>query len=326
MKRFLIALTVLALCLGGTACVKFGAKGDVKADGSVALSMNFGIKGEALEMLRAQLESMADMAGEEAGGDLDEALEKFDEVDGMFDEARLKAKMKESGIDVTSSKITETGGWKNVEIQGVIKDVNAWVDKMAAETKKELAKAEESGEMPFALPKNLALTPRFFKTTEQGIGELQIFPPLASLFEGLDENPLDALDMLDDMDESELQQFEQYMDMMKGMFSLNEMSFEMTVNLPGEVTAVKGLKKVGTNGVRFGISGDALTLDNIKGLFGLKEGVSARFKIPAECKINFVDRPAKTAPPAKKDAQESDAEEEKKKGGVKIGSEGEEGR
>jgi hypothetical protein len=94
------------------------------------------------------------------------------------------------------------------------------------------------------------------------------------------------------------------------------MKMEMVFTLPGKILDVKGAKKEGDNGIKFAFSGSEINLDGLKTMFGFKNGISATFEIPEDCKIKFEDK--KAAGDKAQDAKEEE-EPKEKKGGLKIG-------
>ena len=304
MKR--IALLLLVAVVGLSGCVKVTSKLDVKNDASAGMTLNFGVKSEAIETIKGFMESAADSGAGE--GQIEQAQEAFDEIESMFDEKKMAAKLTEAGVNVKSATSTEKDGWKNMAVVGELKDINAWLAKMRKQSEKG---AQDSDlELPFD-PANISeMLPNFYKTDKQGVGRAVLIPALAELFDG--ELPIDPED-LDELGDEELDMIESQIDMMKTMLSLDEMKMEMIVNLPGKILSTKGCKKSGDNGIKFRLSGDSLSLDGMKNLFGLKDGISATFEIPEGCKIQFKDAES---------TEGGEAEKEKKtekKGGLKIG-------
>ena len=93
----------------------------------------------------------------------------------------------------------------------------------------------------------------------------------------------------------------------------------ITVVLPGKILSTKGCKKNPQNEkeISFRFSGESISLTGVKDLFGMKDGVSATFQIPKDCKLRF-----ETRKPKKKAAEKKEDEAEKgkkKKGGLGIG-------
>jgi hypothetical protein len=127
--------------------------------------------------------------------------------------------------------------------------------------------------------------------------------------------PMD-LDALEEMGDTERDMVEGMLDEMKGRFFADQMKMEMVFTLPGKILDLKGAKKEGDNGLKFAFSGSDINLDGMSTLFGMKNGVSATFQIPEDCKIKFED---KKAPGDKVQDDAKEEEPKEKKGGLKIG-------
>jgi len=304
MKRF--AILLLAAVVGLTGCVKMTVKTDVKNDASGVMTMDYGVKTEALETIKGFMESAADQGA--GGEEIEQAQEAFDQIDELFDDKKMAETMKEMGIEVKSATKAEKDGWKTMAVVGGVKDINVWLAKAAKKQQDEL---DEMG-MDIPIDPTKAM-PTFYKTDKQGVGKVVLIPALADLFGG--EMPFD-LEELEELGDEELDMIESQLDMMKTMLSVDDMKAEMILNLPGKILSTTGCKKSGDNGVKFTFAGGDINLDGMKNLFGFKNGVSATFEIPEGCKIQFKDATAKKGE-QKTGAGEQKAEE--KKGGLKIG-------
>lgn len=310
MKRFLNLALALALAFPLTACIKGTTKLEVKADNTATVAFKFGLKTEALEKMK---EMGAQFGGEEATEKMDEA---FGEMNGLFDEKKITEKLKKGGLDVTKAVSSEKDGWKSIEIEGLVKDVNAWI----ANTKRDAEKSA-SGSPLEALGSSFTMTPAFYKTETEGVGQIVVIPPLGDLLSAMGdgENPLSQIE---DLDDETREMIEGQIDMVKSMFSLDEMVMEFTLKVPGNIVSQKGCKKVDDQTLAFNLRGAEFTFDSIKTMMGLKDGVSATFQIPADCKLNFEDAPKKGQKAGTTPTPAGDEDEKKgKKGGLKIGEE-----
>lgn len=305
MKRLTALLLCGLLAMGLTGCLKMNLTTDVKNDASGTVKMGFGVKTEAIETIKGFMESMGDMGGAE----MEQAEQAFEEIEQMFDEKKVAEKLKESGLEVTKTKKTDENGWKGMQVEASIKNVNDWLTKAAEQQKKEM----EDMEMPIPLDPG-GLTPTFYKTSAQGVGEIVVVPPIAEMLGG--ELPID-LEELEELGDDELDQLEQGIEMFKQMLSVDEMKLEIIINLPGKVLTTKGCKKSGENGLKFTFTGGDINIDNLTTLFGFKDGISATFAIPEDCKIQFKDKKAKSGEEGK--TEKKDEEKKEKKGGLKIG-------
>ncbi len=307
MKKMMIALPLAAALLAAS-CVKVTNENGFKADNTATMKMTVGYKLDAVEGLKGLIAQFG--GGEDESEDGPSA--KIDEAVKQFDEKKLVEQMKKSGIEVTKSATVEKDGWKLVEMEGAVKDVNAWIKK-AKDTTEEGKKEADEG-MP-----NLPITSlpfHFYKTDKADVAKFVIIPPLGDLLpEGADE----GLDQIEEMDDEQREQIETMINMVRSQISLDEMRVEMKCKLPGKILSVKGCKQEGDDMMVFSMKGGDLGLDGVKTLFGLKEGVHVTFQFdPKEMKITLEDEPKATdskpskkeeAKPAKKD------DEEKKKGG-----------
>ena len=304
MKR--IALLLAVICaLGLPSCVKMSSSTTVKNDASATMTFDMGVKMEAIEAIKEQMEALGEMGGEE----MEEAQEKFDELEEMFDEKKLSAKLKEMGLEVVSSKAVEEDGWKGMKVSAKCADINKW-----RETVKKKAEAEdEGGDGPWGqmgMNDVGTMVPTFYKTSNPKVGEVVLIPPLA----GDDmELPID-LEELDELGDEELDMIEAQIEMVKGMFSVSDMKMTAKLTLPGPILSTKGCKKSGESTLVFNMSGDDINLEGLKTMFGMKDGVSATFTIPEDCKIKFLEK--KEA--KKQEATDAAEKKEKKKGGLKI--------
>ena len=312
MMRVMSLFLALAMIAGAGGCVRTETSSTVMNDGTGSISMKMTYKVEAIEMMRAQIEMAIDQldGGEEAQG----ALDQLDQLDNMFDAKKIAAKLKEQGLEVTKAELVEKEGWKGMEIQATFSDVNAWIAK--AQKAAEASKKDSDSPLSIMNGEQPLLIQGFYKTADPAIGQVVLLkkPDLSKMSAG----PLGGLDELEDMDDQMREMMEMQFDMMKSMFSVDQMTQSMKVTVPGPIVETVGCKKDGENAIVFKMSGADMTVDNLQNAFGLKEGVSATFRIPEGCKIQFQD-------PPKKDEQKPPAEGEEKdtkKGGVKIGEDG----
>ena len=310
MLRILLATFAVASLLVLPSCMKMEMKNNFNADNTGTISMKMSIKTEVIDNIRAMTES----AGGEEG-----ARESLDKVTEATDEKANVEKMKNSGVEIISSKTVDKDGWKGFEIEGKIADVNAYCEKAAKIMELEAASAgSEGGRGPMDTSDFGEMALSFFKTADPAVGSMQIIPPMGDRMSAMGgaDNPLARLD---EASEEELQMFEGMMEMMKGQFALDQMSMSMVIGVPGDIVAMKGCTKTeDSKGVVFNMKGGDINIASIKTMMGLKEGVSVDFKIPADCKITFKERPKKDAPaPAKEEKKK-----EEKKGGLKIGEGG----
>lgn len=289
MNKFaLCALASALLLLPG--CIRSKVELTVNGDNTATIKNATSVKTEAIEAIKGFIEA----SGAEGG-------DGISNIQDMADEKKMVREMKETGIEITSSKAISEGGWKGAQVEGKIADVNEWVKKSAAKAKE---KAEDSdtglaGGMD-------RLSPRFFKTDKEGVGRIRI---MQANFSGMPAE----MD-LDEVDDETREAIQSQIDVMGAMFGLQEMSMEMIVTLPGKVIETKGCKKAGENKVSFAMKGTDMNVDGMKTMFGLKDGVSATFEIPEGCKIRFEDPAVKPEPKPAKD----EAAEEKGKGGLRI--------
>lgn len=304
MKRLTALLLCSLLAMGLTGCLKMNTTIDVKNDASGSVKMNVSVNTEAIETIKGLMDSMGDVGGAE----VEQLEEAFSEIESLFDEKKVAQQMKEAGLEVTKAEKTEEDGWKGVRVEATVKNVNEWLDKAAEQQKKDLE------DLDIPIPLN-GLNPTFYKTADQGVGEIVLVPPLTEILGG--DLPID-LEELEDLGDDELDQLEQGMEMIKQMIpGFDDMKLEIVVNLPGKVLTAKGCKKSGENGMKFIFKGGDINIENLSTLFGFKDGVSATFEIPEGCKIQFTDRKVdgeKAGDDAKKDE-----EKKEKKGGLKIG-------
>lgn len=309
MKRLTALLLVALLGIGLSGCVKMNSATDLKNDGSGTVKMSMGLKTEALETIKAQLEAMGEMGGE----GMEQAQEAFDELEDMFDEKKLAAKLKESGLEVVSTKSSDEAGWKTLEIDAKFADVNAWLER----SKKLADKESEDVDSPWeGMPMGDfgGMVPTFYKTKTPGVGQIVLIPPMKEAMAGMPMDP----EELEELGDEELDMIEGQLDMMKAMFSINEMKMQMSFTVPGEVVETKGCKSKDRT-LSFTFGGSDINVAGMKTLFGMKNGVSATFKIPEGCAIKFKDMPSANSEPAVTDeAEENDKKEKEKKGGLKI--------
>ncbi|MAB90183.1 MAG: hypothetical protein CMJ90_12090 [Planctomycetes bacterium] len=302
MKRLTPLLLCSLLAIGLTGCLKMNTTVDVKNDASAAMKISVGVKTESIETIKGLMESMGDMGGAE----VEQAEEAFAAMESMLDEKKVAQQLKDSGLEVTKATKTEEDGWKGIQVEAKVKNLNEWLDKTTANQKKQL----EDMDMPMSLD---GLT-TFFKTDTQGVGEIVIIPPLSDLLGG--DLPID-LEELEDLGDDELDQLEQSMEMFKQMLSVDDMALEIIINLPGKIVATKGCKKSGENGLKFTFKGGDIGIEDLSSLFGFKDGISATFEIPEGCKIQFKDKKGEAK--AEADDAKKDEEKKEKKGGLKIG-------
>ncbi len=304
MRQFCAVLLCSILATGLTGCLKAKMTMNVKNDATGAMTMGMTMKTEALESLKGMMESMGDMGGAE----MEQAEEAFDEMEQMFDEKKVAQMFKDQGMDVTKATKVDEDGWKGFELEASMKDVNVYIQKAAAEQKKQV----ESMDVPFS--PDVPLTPTFYKTSDPKVGQLVLLAPIAELLG--DDIPID-LEELEDLGDEELEAMEMYLDTFKSMLSVDEMKFEFVINLPGKVQETKGCKKSGENGMKVSFSGGDISADNLVDMMGFKDGISCTFEIPEDCKIVFQDRKAKGKSNSNSEATPDKAKE--KKGGLKIG-------
>lgn len=316
MKKLSLVLP-LAAALLCSSCVKSTKESAFKADNTATVKMSMGYKLDAVEAVKGFIEQQ--MGGEEDGEEgpgakIDEGLAK------IFNEKKIAEDMKKSGVELSKSTMTEKDGYKTVELEGVVKDVNAWVKKAAELEKEAEAMGESMGEDGPDLEKlpifqSLMMAPKFYKTDKPDVAKVVVIPSLG------DKMPEGAFDQLEEMDDDQREQVETFMNMIRGMISLDEMRVEMKTKLPGKILSTKGCKQEGEDTMVFSMKGADIGLDGVKNLFGLKDGVYCTFQFnPQEMKIVLEDEPKPTdSKPAEKKKEEPKPakkdEEEKKKGG-----------
>jgi hypothetical protein len=307
MKKLLIALPLVA-ALFSASCVKVAQESAFKADGTATTKTTMGYKLDAVEALKGLIAQFTGGGDDESE---DGPAAKIDEALKELSEEKLVEQTKGTGVEITKSKTEEKDGWKSVEIEGVIKDVNAWVKK-SSEALKDATKdaGPIGGENPFT-----KLTPHFYKTDKENVAKFVLIPPLGAM---LEESGAD-LSKVDEMDDEQREQIEAFINTIRSTISLDEMRVEMKMKLPGKVLAVKGCKQDGDDGFALSIKGSDLGLDGVKTLFGLKDGVYATFQFePKDFKIVLEEEKvaeSKPAAPKEEKKVEKKDEEEKKKGG-----------
>lgn len=310
MKKLMIGLPLLAAMFSAS-CVKVTQETAFKADGTAAMKMSMGYKLDSVEALKGLINQFGG-GGDEDSDDGPGA--KIDEAVKEFDEAKLVDAQKIAGVEITKHATVEKEGWKSVEMEGVIKDVNAWVKKSgeAAKATAEKAGGPSMDSMPFS-----KMTPHFYKTDKENVAKFVVIPPLGDALGEMSG----ALDQVDEMDDEQREQVEGFINTVRSTISLDEMRVEMKVKVPGKILAVKGCKQDGENGLVFSMKGSDIGLDGVKTMFGLKEGVYATFEFdPKDFKITLEEEPkgadSKPAAPAGEAKKpEKKDEEEKKKGG-----------
>jgi hypothetical protein len=308
MKHVKLAL-VLAAAVLSASCVKMVQSGVVNADNTAKIKMTVGYKLDSIDGLKSFMDGLP--IPEEAK---EEMFTNLDEIPSKFSDKEIVEKIKKAGVDVTSSATVEKEGWKLVEIEGAIKDVNAFIANSAADMKKGMSEdgmdeaiASRMGNVGF----------RFFKTAEADVAKFSIMPPLNDL---LPEQADEAMEKLDELGDEERAQIEMFLDMFRAAVSLDQMRVEMKFTLPGKIQSVKGCKQEGEDTIVMTLKGSDIGLDGAKDVFGLKNGVYATFKFdPQTFKINLVDEKVAesrgTTPSAPVEpAKEKKNEEEKKKG------------
>lgn len=309
MKKLSIGLPLVAALLSAS-CVKMTQETAFKADGTATMKMSMGYKLDSVDALKGLIEQFGgggDDSEDGPGAQIDKAVKELDE-------AKLVEQQKATGVEITKHATVEKEGWKSVEMEGVIKDVNAWVKKAGEAVK---SKAEESGApgmdaMPFS-----KMTPRFYKTDKENVAKFVLIPAMGDMLGEMGAN----LDQIDEMEDEQREQIEGVINMVRTTVSLDEMRMEMKVKVPGKILTVKGCKQDGDDGIAFTMKGADIGLDGVKNLFGLKEGVYATFqfdpkdfKIVLETEAKAADsKPAAPVDDAKKPEKKN--EEEKKKGG-----------
>jgi hypothetical protein len=308
--RLLGLLAIAAFALGG--CIKSKVTSTIAADNTATLQIRYSLKLEAIERMK-EMAAMAEDQGVEGAGA--EATGQIDEVLKIVDEKAAVEELKKTGVEVVSSKAEEKGGWKTLEIQGKVADVNAWVEKAGKEADKKRAKAAEDDSNPLAKLGGAggSLSPRFYKTADPKIGQVVLIPELSGSMDGM------GMPDLGEMDDEQRDMMEQMLQSVLAQFSADEMAMEMAVTLPGKITGAKGGKIVDGNTLVVATKGTDITLESMSSLLGLKNGVSATFEIPEGCKIVFADPPAadtKKEEPAKEGEEDG---KKPKKGGLKIG-------
>ncbi len=319
MQRTLSVAAVALLCaLGLTSCIKNTTKTAINADNTGTVKVSQALKLETIEKMK---EMMAEME-EQMGGELPEgATDNIDKMNEIVDEAKAVEKMKKLGLEVVSAKTTEKDGWKTVEIDAKIPNVNEWVEKAAKLEEEEKAKEKEKESEDSMGPNmpdlgSMMGAIKFFSTEDPKIGQVVIMPETSEL---LGAGAMGDMPDLDELPEEVRDMIEQQVEQMKTRFSVDEMTVDISMELPGKVLSTKGCKQVGEKGVSLQIKGTDIGLSSMKDMMGLKGGVSATFEIPEGCKIKF----AKPTVAEKKEAkEEGEGEKKPKKGGLKIGEDG----
>lgn len=309
-----ILLAALATSMLATGCVKSSSKMVVNNDATATIEVHRGMNAEAFEAIAEYLEQMLENIPEGMDAGEEDPLAELEKLEKRHSKEKLLEDLKKTGIEVTSSKESEENGWNNVMANGKIKDVNVWI-KAARK-----ARAGDKGkDNPLRGMSSDLMAPRFFKTDQANIGEVVLMEAMGkeALNLGGPGGGMDPEQIPPGMEEM----VEAQIDSMKQRFSLNEMSINMELTLPGKVSSTKGCKVDPKNDkkITFEFKGSNISFTGMKDMFGLKEGVSARFAIPEGCKLIFEDQPKKKVEAKKKKAEDKT---EKKKGGLKIGDDG----
>jgi hypothetical protein len=281
-------LAVGLLVLPG--CIRTKTEVEFAADNTGTFKQASSIKTEAIDSIREQME---------LGGGNPEQLNK---ILDQANEKKMAQELKDVGVEITSSKSNDEGGWKGGEVAGTIKDVNEFVKKTLEKSKKA---ASESGNEAGGMGD---LNPRFLKTSTEGVARLQIMAPFSKGFAGM------SPDDIENLTDEQIDIYQAQMDMVADMFSLADVSMEIHVTVPGKITETKGCKKLTENKVAFQLKGSDINVAGARTMFGMKDGVSVDFTIPEGMKITLED-PAASKPVK---ATEDEAEPEKSKGGLKI--------
>jgi hypothetical protein len=314
MKRYFSFLLAGLRAVTLTGCFKTEVKIVVNNDATGTISSNAGYSLETLEKIAEMVENLPEGVEMPAG----DPLEQLEKIESEFTEKKMVASAKENGVEVTSSKQYEKDGWKYVDLQGKIKDVNAWVVASEKSTKSALSEGEVKDSPLGALGEGFSGI-KFYKTDKEGVGEVELMQPMEDVDlsgAGL-PGGLDGEEVPEGMDEM----IEAMVEGMKERFGLNDLSMKITVTLPGKVLKTTGCTKDPQNEkqVSFSFSGASISMDGVKDMFGMKKGVRATFQIPKDCKIKFQVRKAKPAKKAAEDKAEKPDDKKKKKGGLGIG-------
>lgn len=303
MTTLRVSALLLAVSFALVGCIKSDTKVKIMADGTATLEVSNTYNAEAIDSLVDMVTGMVEAQGGEADmGEMEEGLDKMKEA---FDGKKAETDMKEAGVEVESTTAVDKDGWKGYTLKGKVTDVNKFVAQMEKKAKAEAEKETDDNPLAAGLA---GFSPKFYKTDDATIGEIVLMPSLEEALAGMEEQ----MGELEDMPDEQRDMINGMVEGMKAQFMGNDVSLTMEVELPGDVVSAVGAKKVGDKTVRFSLKGQDMNLDGMKTMFGMKAGVSAKFKIPEGCKITFVEKKA----PEKKTEE---APEEKKSGGIKIG-------
>ena len=317
MPRALLALLLCtAVLLPG--CMKNSTKITIANDATGTIEIQQGLNTASFEAIAEYLAQMLEMAGEmgEEMGDED-PLEKLEEIEQGLTKEKISKELSKYGVEIVSSKQVEENDWRLITANGKIKDVNAW-SKAVAKARKQ-SDTEERG--LGSLGRQM-MAPRFYLTEKAGVGEVVMMDPMnmKDVMDGAGPGGMDPTEIPEGMEEM----VEAQLDMMKQQFGINEFKLQLELTLPGKIVSAKGLTIDPKNDKRvtFSMNGSDMSVKGMKTMFGMKDGLSARFEIPKDCKLTFEKKPVKTTAPKTAEKKPEDKAEEKKKGGLGIEEDG----
>jgi hypothetical protein len=268
-KAFLCAL-VLALGLT-TGCVKTTSEAAVKADGSATVKMSARYLISSIEKMKSvpddctcwkvyQIHELSVPAARRG-------LLAFE---GEWDGRRVSDRWARLGLNVTKSSVSESDGWRVIDLEASTANVADYHAKLAAELKA-AAKEEYLTAIPWYLHTRRLLPklPRFYKTSDPTV--------VKAVVEVADVGA--QIDALADLTPDERTILEKQLTYMKALRTFKQGEIKVLVRLPGTVVSVTNAKQDGTDGLSFDLKGDEVEPETVAAQAKAKGLITATFKV-----------------------------------------------
>lgn len=277
MNRLRVGAVILAICVS-PGCIKTSSQATVKNDGSATVTMRVACQAETLHSIRTAPDSCTCWNYYQIHEkSIPAARREFSAFESEFDPEQLKTRWSRLGLQVSKASMSESGGWKTLEIEASTESTAAYYSKLANMTKL-FGPDEYLTALPWYLHtrKLLPKFPRFHKTADPTVVKVTI--PV-----GDSGSEIAGLSDLTEAQRNNLNVQLRYLRSNKA-FDIGEI--RVSVKLPGTIISVENATKDGTDGVRFEVRGQDVTPETIASQAKAKGMITAMLKIdPAAFKI-----------------------------------------
>jgi hypothetical protein len=281
MSKTLLSALIVGACLS-TGCIKTSNETAVKADGTASVKMSVRYKTDTYaSMKKAPLDCTCWRIYQVHKDSIPAAMRALADFESSFDAAKVSEKWSKLGLDVSKAAVTESDGWRVLEMEATVPSVAEYHAKLAEASK--AWKDEYLTAIPWYLHsrKLMPRLPRFYRTSEPDVVKAVI--PVADVGPELKD--------IAELEEAEHKKLRTQLGYLRTLKAFDEGAIRVRVELPGTIQSVENASQDGS-AVVFEIKGPDVTPEGISAQAAARGQIVAKLKIdPATFKIPLETEP-----------------------------------